>query len=98
VETIQRPEDRVGVMRISEIKIELICLPEGRETHRPPRRLTDIGFRHLGFKVDNIHEAYNRLKDKIRFDSPRTSISGRAGRMTVFFADPDGVELHEVQE
>jgi len=98
IETIQRPEDRVGVMRLGETKIELMCLPEGRETHRPRRRLTDIGFRHLGFRVDDIDEVYNQLKDKIRFDSPPTPMAGRAERMTVFFADPDGVELHFVQK
>lgn len=98
IETIQRPEDRVGVMRLGDTKIELMCLSEGRETHRLPRNLTDIGFRHLGFRVDDIDEVYNRLKDKIRFDSPPTPMTGRAGRMTVFFADPDGVELHFVQE
>ncbi len=98
IETVQRPMDRVGVMRLGETKIELMCLREGRETHRPPRRLTDIGFRHLGFRVDDIEEVYNRLKDKIRFDSPPAPMTGRAGRMTVFFSDPDGVELHLVQE
>jgi catechol 2,3-dioxygenase-like lactoylglutathione lyase family enzyme len=97
VETIGRPMDRVGVMELGETKIELICLHEGRETHRPPRRLTDIGFRHLGFRVEDIDEVYDRLKDKIRFESPPTPMTGRAGRMTVFFADPDGVELHFVQ-
>ena len=98
VETIQRPEDRVAVMRLGDAKLELMCLHEGRETRRPPRRLTDIGFRHLGFRVDDIEEAYHRLKDKIRFDSPPTPMAGRAGRMTVFFSDPNGVELHFVQE
>ena len=48
VETIQRPEDRVAVMMLGETKLELMCLPEGRETRRPARRPTDIGFRHLG--------------------------------------------------
>lgn len=98
VETIQRPEDRVAVMRLGETKLELMCLPEGRETRRPARRLTDIGFRHLGFRVEDIDEVYSRLKDKISFESPPTPMTGRAGRMTVFFSDPDGVELHFVQE
>lgn len=98
VETIQRPEDKVAVMRLGKTKLELMSLPEGRETRRPPRKLTDIGFRHLGFKVDNIEEVYDRLKEKIRFDSPPTLMAGRARRMTVFFSDPDGVELHFVQE
>jgi catechol 2,3-dioxygenase-like lactoylglutathione lyase family enzyme len=98
VETIQRPDDRVGVMRIGGTKIELMCLREGMETHRPPRRITDIGFRHIGFRVEDVEKAYERLKGAIQFDSPPRPIAGRGGRMTVFFRDPDGVELHLVQE
>ncbi len=98
VETFQRPEDRVGVMRLGGVKIELMCLREGLETHRPPRRVTDIGFRHLGFRVEDVEETYERLKGVIRFDSTPRPTVGRGGRMTVFFRDPDGVELHFVQE
>jgi glyoxylase I family protein len=98
VETIQRPNDRVGVMRLGGAKFELMCLPEGVETHRPPRKITDLGFRHMGFKVDDVEETYEGLKDLIPFDSPPRPIAGRGGRMTVFFKDPDGVELHFVQE
>jgi catechol 2,3-dioxygenase-like lactoylglutathione lyase family enzyme len=98
VETFQRPEDRVGVMRLGDVKIELMCFREGMETHRPPRRITDTGFRHLGFMVDDVEETYEWLKSVIRFDSPPRPTAGRGGRMTVFFRDPDGVELHFVQE
>ncbi|HUV33859.1 MAG TPA: VOC family protein [Candidatus Desulfaltia sp.] len=98
VETIQRPDDRVAVMRLGEAKIELMHLREGLETSRPLRRITDIGFRHLGFRVDDVEAAYERLKDRIRFDSPPIPIAGRPGRLTVFFKDPDGTELHLVQE
>ena len=98
VETIQRPDDRVGVMRLGGVTMELMCLPEGVETHRPPRLLTDLGFRHVGFRVDDVKETYERLKDEIQFDSPPRFSAGRSGRLTVFFKDPDGVELHLVQE
>jgi catechol 2,3-dioxygenase-like lactoylglutathione lyase family enzyme len=97
-ETIQRPKDRVGVLQLGEIKFELMCLPEGQETYQPPRILTDTGFRHFGFKVDDVEEVYEMLKDKIQFDSPPRAIAGRGNRMTVFFKDPDGVEMHFVQE
>jgi len=98
VETIKRPDDRVGVMRLGETKIELMCLREGMETHRPPRKITDIGFRHIGFRVDDVRETYERLQDLIEFDSPPRPIAGRQRRMTVFFKDPDVVELHFAQE
>ena len=98
VETIQRPKDRVAVMRLGGVKIEIMNLPEGEETLREPRKLTDLGFRHIGFKVDDLDEVYERLKDRISFDSPPRKIPGRGNRMTVFFKDPDGVEMHFVQE
>ena len=98
VETIQRPDDRVGVMRLGGVKIEMMCLREGLETHRPPRKITDLGFRHVGFKVEDVEETYEGLKGLIPFDSSPRPIAGRGGRVTVFFKDPDGVELHFVQE
>jgi glyoxylase I family protein len=98
LETIQRPRDRVALMRLGGVKVELMSLPEGEETYRLPRKLSDIGFRHVGFRVENLEEVYDRLKDKIRFDSPPRAIAGRGSRMTVFFKDPDGVEMHFVQE
>jgi glyoxylase I family protein len=98
LKTIQRPKDRVGVMRLGGVKLELMNLPEGEETHRIPRVLTDTGFRHIGFKVDDVEAVYGRLKDKIQFDAPPRAIPGRGNRMTIFFKDPDGVEMHFVQE
>ncbi len=98
LETIQRPKDRVAVMRLGGVKVELMNLPEGEETLREPMRLTDLGFRHIGFKVDDLAAVYERLKDKIGFASPPRKIAGRGSRMTVFFKDPDGVEMHFVQE
>ena len=98
LETIQRSNDRVAVMRLGGVKVEIMNLPEGEETLRDPRRLTDLGFRHIGFKVDDLTAVYERLKDKIDFDSPPRKIQGRGNRMTVFFKDPDGVEMHFVQE
>ena len=98
IETIQRPNDRVGVMRLGEVKIELMYLPEGVETRRPPREITDLGFRHIGFMVDDVEETYEGLQERIRFDSPPRPVAGRGGRMTVFFKDLDGVELHFVQK
>jgi glyoxylase I family protein len=98
LETIQRPNDRVAVMRLGDVKVELMNLPEGKETQRKQRKPTDLGFRHIGFKVDDLTAVYERLKDKISFDASPRKIAGRGNRMTVFFKDPDGVEMHFVQE
>ena len=42
LETIHRPNDRVAVMRLGGVKIELMNLPEGKDTLREPRKLTDL--------------------------------------------------------
>ena len=94
IETIQRPNDRVAVMQMGQVKIELMCLPEGKETYRLMRRDSDIGFRHIGIKVKNVDEIYHRLNGVIKFASPPIEIEGRPGRWSVFFHDPDGTELH----
>jgi hypothetical protein len=52
----------------------------------------------LGFRVPDVEAAYSRLKGRVRFESPPIPIAGRPGRLTVFFHDPDGTELHLVQE
>ena len=98
LETIQRPNDRVAMMRLGSVKIELMNLPEGKETLREPRKSTDLEFRHIGFKVDDLNAVYERLKDKISFDSPPRKVAGRGNRMNAFFKDPNGVEMHFVQE
>jgi catechol 2,3-dioxygenase-like lactoylglutathione lyase family enzyme len=97
-ETINRPKDRVGIIKKDNMMVELMQLPEGHETYREPRKNSDIGFRHIGFRVEDIHEVYESLKDKIQFDGPPVRSAGRGDRKLLFFKDPDGVELHFIQE
>lgn len=96
IETIQRPKDQVAVMSMGSSQLELMCLPKGKETYMPLRKESDIGFRHIGIKVKDVNEIYQQLKDKISFVSPPKETAGRPGRLTVFFHDPDGNELHFV--
>ncbi len=98
VETIERPNDTVGVIKKDGLMIELMQLPPGEETYREPRKNSDIGFRHLGFRVDDIQEVYESLKDKIEFDGPPVHSAGRGDRRLLFFKDPNGVELHFIQD
>jgi catechol 2,3-dioxygenase-like lactoylglutathione lyase family enzyme len=98
VETIHRPNDRVGVMTKDNFTLELMQLPKSEETYREPRKNSDIGFRHIGFHVDDLQEAYDKLKDKIEFDGPPVHSASRGSRELLFFKDPDGVELHFIQE
>jgi len=78
--------------------IELMQLPLGEETYREPRKNSDIGFRHIGFRVDDIQEVYEALKYKIEFDGPPLLSAGRGDRRLIFFKDPNGIELHFIQE
>jgi len=98
LETIKRPNDRVGVIKKDNLMIELMELPEGLETYREPRKNSDIGFRHIGFQVEDIQEVYETLKDKIQFDGPPVLSAGRGDRTLLFFKDPDGLELHFIQD
>lgn len=98
VETVNRPNDIVGVIKKDNLMIELMQLPDGYETYREQRKNSDIGFRHIGFRIEDINEVYERLKDKIQFDGPPVHSAGRGDRKLLFFKDPDGVELHFIQE
>ena len=98
LETIKRPNDTVGVIKKDGLMIELMQLPPGKETYRNPRINSDIGFRHIGFRVEDIQEVYEALKDKIDFDGAPVHSAGRGERTLLFFKDPDGVELHFIQE
>jgi len=98
LETVNRPNDIVGVIKKDNLMIELMQLPEGHETYRDPRKNSDIGFRHIGFRVEDMEEVYESLKDTIQFDGPPVISAGRGARRLLFFKDPDGVELHFIQE
>ena len=98
METVNRPNDIVGVIKKDNLMIELMQLPEGEETYREPRKNSDIGFRHIGFRVEDMEEVYESLKDKIQFDGPPVISAGRGDRRLLFFKDPDGVKLHFIQE
>lgn len=98
VETVNRPNDIVGIIKKDNYMIELMQLSDGHETYREPRKNSDIGFRHIGFRVEDMEEVYESLKDKIHFDGPPVISAGRGDRRLLFFKDPDGVELHFIQE
>jgi catechol 2,3-dioxygenase-like lactoylglutathione lyase family enzyme len=98
LETVRRPDDVVGVMQKDQLKLELMLLPVGKETYRVPRTDSDIGFRHIGFKVEDIQAVYENYKDKILFKAPPRGSSGRGSRKILFFNDPNGIELHFIQD
>jgi hypothetical protein len=75
-----------------------MLLPIGEETYRVPRTNSDVGFRHIGFKVENIQHIYDFYSDKILFKGPPEESSGRGKRKILFFTDPNGIELHFIQD
>ena len=85
VDTVNRPNDIVGVIKRDNLTFELMQIPEGHETYREPRKNSDIGFRHIGFRVEDINEVYESLKDKIQFDGPPVHSAGRGDRKLLFF-------------
>jgi hypothetical protein len=52
----------------------------------------------MGFRVEDLQKVYESLKDKIEFDGPPVISAGRGDRKLLFFKDPNGVELHFIQE
>lgn len=98
LETIQRPKDTVAVLRKEQLMLELMKLPDGEETYQTPRKDSDVGFRHIGFKVDDIEKVYEMYREKIHFKGPPISSAGRGDRKILFFSDPNGIELHFIQE
>ena len=98
IETVDRPNDTVTVMQLGNFRVELMAIKGGKMTEGRLRKDTDTGFRHIGFKVDDVKEVYEKLKNDIKFDSEPIGIDNRPGRITVFFKDPNGIEMHFVQE
>jgi catechol 2,3-dioxygenase-like lactoylglutathione lyase family enzyme len=61
----------------------------------------DVGNGHIGFNVDDIWAAYNRLTAAgVRFKSEPVSITQgpNKGGWAVYFVDPDGVTLEMIQK
>ena len=98
IETLQRPDDSVSRLQLGDFKIELMFLRNNKGTEGQIRKLSDSGFRHIGFRVKDVNEIYEKYKDLIKFDSKPTLVQNRPGRLTVFFKDPNGIEMHFVQE
>ena len=97
LDTIDRPNDTVSVMELGGFRIEMMYIKEGKATEGHSRKETDMGFRHIGLKVDDVMDVYKKLEKSIKFDSEPKPIQNRPGRLTVFFKDPNGIEMHFVQ-
>jgi catechol 2,3-dioxygenase-like lactoylglutathione lyase family enzyme len=60
-----------------------------------PWKMQGIGFTHVAFGVENLGGYYLKLKDKVNFKSPPTSVNAgpHQGGQAVYLTSPDGITL-----
>jgi catechol 2,3-dioxygenase-like lactoylglutathione lyase family enzyme len=60
-----------------------------------PWKMERIGFTHVAFGVENLGGYYLKLKDKVNFKSPPTSVSAgpHQGGQAVYLTSADGITL-----
>jgi lactoylglutathione lyase len=60
-----------------------------------PWKMQRIGFTHAAFGVEDLEGYYLRLKDKVNFKSPPTSVNAgpHKGGQAVYLTSPDGITL-----
>lgn len=92
-----RASARVVHLRLGDAVLELFEYREPRGRAIPEdRRQADNGFIHVGFKVTEIHEIYDRLTQHgARFISPPIEL--RPGAWVAYFHGPDG-EVCELRQ
>ena len=79
-------------------RIELLTY-KTPETPAPPdsnAELDQPGYRHIGFAVDDIEAAYERLKDDWEFFSPPVLVP-ELKLKTVYFVGPEGIVIQLLQ-
>jgi len=80
--------------------IELLEFSSPRAKPFPPdEKASDIGLRFLSFRVKDIEQNYNKLKERgVKFHSPPQLIKFTSYTIKAcIFRDPDGVQLEMVQ-
>ena len=60
-----------------------------------PWKMQRIGFTHVAFGVESLGEYYLKLRDKVNFKSPPTSVSAgpHQGGQAVYLTSPEGITL-----
>lgn len=90
---------RVAFLPMDDIILELLeyQTPQGEKTNDRPNR--DAGAMHLALNVDDVDATYERLKDKVVFNSPPQTVPNGpwAGGRVAYLRDPDGTSLELVQ-
>ncbi len=69
------------------------------ETPPPPDNNPELdqpGYRHIGFAVEDIEAAYEKLKDDWEFFSPPVLVSAMKLK-TVYFVGPEGIVIQLLQ-
>lgn len=90
---------RVAFLPMDDLVLELLEYqsPEGEKTNTRPNR--DAGAMHVALNVDDVDAIYERLKDRVSFNSPPQTVETGpwAGNKVAYFSDPDGTPVEFVQ-
>jgi len=75
--------------------LKLISPVDSEILQAPPWKMQRIGFTHVAFGVENLERFYLKLKDKVNFKSPPTSVSAgpHQGGQAVYLTSPEGITL-----
>ncbi|MGC3955300.1 MAG: VOC family protein [Propionicimonas sp.] len=90
---------KVAFLPIDGIVFELLqyIQPVGEPENTRPNR--DAGAMHIALNVDDLDATYQRLKDKVVFNSPPQTVPNGpwAGSRVAYLRDPDGTPIELVQ-
>ena len=75
--------------------LKLVSTVDSEILPAAPWKMQRIGFTHLAFGVENLERFYLKLKDKVNFKSPPTSVSAgpHQGGQAVYLTSPEGITL-----
>jgi len=75
--------------------LKLVSPSDSEVLPAAPWKMQRIGFTHAAFGVENLEGYYLRLKDKVNFKSPPTSVNAGPHRegQAVYLTSPEGITL-----
>jgi glyoxylase I family protein len=92
---------RIAFLEIGGVMLEIVEPADPVQTPAREVPITEAGVRHLTFRVDDVDQAYERLRSAgVEFTGPpRNAVNAELIRKVAFCKDPDGiiVELLERQ-
>lgn len=90
---------KVAFLPMDGVVLELLqyVQPVGEPTNTKPNR--DAGAMHIALNVADLDATYERLKEKVAFNSPPQTVPTGpwAGSRVAYLRDPDGTPIELVQ-